>query len=277
MPGCGSISSVEHVECCDLLAAEVERFADVIDNQPLGVEVPSCPGWSLGDLTTHLGLVHRWAEHLVRARAQERIPADAMSLGQPVPSATWLRSGGQQLVATLRSANPDVPMWAWGADQHVRFWSRRQLHETLVHRMDAELALGREPAATATVAADAIDEFLVNLARAARFSPNVKNLHGSGTRLLFLATDVGRSWWVTLQPAGFEVRSDPRAPHLSGTDLNGTDLSAPGPSDTDATLAGPAVRLLLVLYRRLPVTADAIDTTGERAAIDMWLANSALE
>jgi uncharacterized protein (TIGR03083 family) len=253
---------VDHLELCDLLAVEVDRFATLIDGVPLDIAVPSCPGWSLRDLTAHLGTVHRWAEHLVRARAQERIPSSSMGLGEPSPSPAWLREGGQVLVATLRSADPEEPMWAWGADKHVRFWSRRQLHETLVHTMDAELALGKAPAAAASLAADAVDEFLANLPRAVYFSPKVANLRGDGAQLEFRATDEDRAWWVTLGAEGFEVapgtRSAPAAP-------------------AGATLKGPADVLLLVLYRRLPVGTAGMTVSGDASLVDFWLANSALE
>jgi uncharacterized protein (TIGR03083 family) len=253
---------VEHLEHCDLLAGEVKRFAELIDAGPgsagrLDVPVPSCPGWSVGDLTVHLGTVHRWAEHLVRARAPKRIPSSEMGLGAADPSAAWLRAGGEALVATLRAVGPEVPMWAWGADQHARFWSRRQLHETLVHRADVELALGLEPVAEPAVVADAIDEFLVNLSGAAYFSPRVTSLRGDGKRLSLRAIDEDREWSVTLQPESFEV---------------GGPVSAP-----DATLVAPALTLLLVLYRRRPIDAVGVLATGDRSLIEMWWANSALE
>ncbi len=253
---------MEHPQYCDLLAGEVERFAQLIDTGPavkarLDVPVPSCPGWSLGDLTAHLGMVHRWAEHLVRARAPKRISSADMALGEAVPSAVWLRAGGEALVATLRAADPEVPMWAWGADQHVRFWSRRQLHETLVHRTDVELALGLTPEAEPAVAADAIDEFLVNLSGAAYFSPGVARLRGDGQRLSFRASGADREWSVTLRPEGFEIGGAAGAP--------------------DAVLTGPALGLLLVLYRRLPVGTAGLRVAGDRSLIEMWLANSALE
>jgi uncharacterized protein (TIGR03083 family) len=248
---------MDHRQHCDLLADEIEHFAEVIDGEPTAVLVPSCPGWSLADLTGHLGTVHRWAEHLVRVRAQERISGAAMALGEPQASARWLRAGGEVLLSTLREADPAAPMWAWGGDQHVRFWSRRQLHETMVHRMDAELALGRAPGASPAVAADAIDEHLANLPRAAAFSLRVANLHGHGGRLAFVASDAASSWVVTLRPNGFDVVADL------------------GPSDV--VVQGPAVTLLLVLYRRLPLGADGIRVAGERPLVELWLANSALE
>jgi uncharacterized protein (TIGR03083 family) len=255
---------VDHFEHCDLLEAEVERFAALLDEPVLGTPVPSCPDWTVEDLTTHLGTIHRWAEHLVRSLAPERIGPSAMGLGEAEPSGPWIQAGGSALVATLRAADPAAPMWAWGKDHHVRFWSRRQLHETLVHRMDVELALGLLPNTTPAVAADAIDEFLVNLANAAYFSPRVKNLRGDGTRVVFRASDEDRAWTVVLAEDGFTIEDG----------ANGAD-GAGAPSV--ATLEGPALPLLLVIYRRRPLTTPGVVQRGDPAVVDFWMANSALE
>ncbi len=174
---------MDHARCCDLLADEVERAAGVVAEVPAETVVPSCPEWNVGDLVLHLGRVHRWADGLVVALADEPQAATEAFADPGPPTARWLRSGGASLLGTLRAADPDAPMWAWGADQHVRFWSRRQLHETLVHRIDAELAGGLPSTVAPEVAADGIDELLVNLPAAARFSPKVANLRGDGRRL----------------------------------------------------------------------------------------------
>jgi predicted lipid carrier protein YhbT len=123
--------------------------------------------------------------------------------------------------------------------------------------MDAELALGRAPAAEPAVAADAIDEFLVNLSSAAYFSPRVTSLRGHGQRLSFRAVDQEREWSVSLRPDGFEVGAPERSP--------------------DAALSGPALTLLLVLYRRMPIDAVGMLTAGDRSLIELWRAGSALE
>ena len=141
----------------------------------------------------------------------------------------------------------------------ARFWSRRQLHETLVHRMDAELAFGRSPYTSPEIAADGIDELLVNLPRAAYFSPKVKNIKGDGARLCFRASDQGRAWTVALRESGFEIEP--------GT----------GASPGDATVEAPALDLLLVLYRRLPPTSARVMIAGDKAVVDLWWENSALE
>jgi uncharacterized protein (TIGR03083 family) len=154
---------VKYEEHCNELDREVDRFAEALANADFAARVPSCPEWSVRDLSEHLGRVHRWAQELVRTRATQRIPFPAVDVGAIKVDSEWLRSGGHSLAQTLRSADPDESMWAWGADQHVRFWARRQLHETLVHRIDLELAMGEASSIDSAVALDAVDEFLENV------------------------------------------------------------------------------------------------------------------
>jgi uncharacterized protein (TIGR03083 family) len=248
---------VDHARCCDLLAEEVERVAGVVAEVPADARVPSCPDWNVGELALHLGRVHRWADGLVGTLADgPQAAADAFEDLGP-PTAAWLRSGGTTLVGTLRAADPDAAMWAWGADQHVRFWSRRQLHETLVHRIDAELAGGLVSTASSEVAADAIDELLMNLPMAARFSPKVANLHGDGRRLALVPSDAEEAWTITLGTDGFAVGARS--------------------TTAEATLSGPALALLLVLYRRRALEGSGLTVSGDQALVDLWLDNSALE
>jgi hypothetical protein len=85
--------------------------------------------------------------------------------------------GGVELLTVLRAADPDAPMWSWGADRRARFWPRRMLHEATVHRADAELALG--------------------------FAPGVTELRGSGETLRFRCTDDAAAWTVRLAADGY--------------------------------------------------------------------------
>ncbi|MFJ6752135.1 maleylpyruvate isomerase N-terminal domain-containing protein [Streptomyces sp. NPDC091266] len=56
-----------------------------------------------------------------------------------------MTASAAEAAETFRAVDPDAPMWAWGADQHARFWVRRMLFETLVHRTGAETAVGIRP------------------------------------------------------------------------------------------------------------------------------------
>jgi uncharacterized protein (TIGR03083 family) len=217
-------------------------------------EVATCPGWTVVDLAEHLGVIHRWAEELVRVRSPERLARVSPENHDDV-SPAWIEEGGRQLVATLRSADPNEEMWAWGLDQHVRFWSRRQLHETLVHRMDLELAGQQFPRAEPALALDAIDEYLSNIAKVGKFSPELAALRGHGERIAFRDGESGTLWSITLDEDGFSVAHEEG--HFAAE-----------------VVSSPVELLLVILGRREPDSVDVV-VTGERQLIDFWLAHSA--
>jgi len=248
---------MNHLEHCDALELEIHRFTDLLrDADPL-CSVPSCPGWSIRDLGEHLGVIHRWTEHLVRNQAPVRISSDDMNLERGLVSASWFLEGGSQLLATLRHLDPDLSMWAWGADQHVRFWSRRQLHETLMHRIDVEMALGLTPYVETNVAADAIDEFLANVHHAAAFSPRITELIGNRNRLAFTQSDGDNRWVVVLSDDGISVTRDNKS--------------------ADVEFRANTLDLLLVLYRRRSIQEVDFRVSGDEQLLLTWLERTALE
>lgn len=243
-----------HDEYCDELEREVDRFADAVAAADQTAPVPSCPAWTVRELTEHLGTIHRWAEQLVRRRAASRMPFPNVNLAEVHSNEEWLRSGGHALAATLRAADPDEPMWAWGVDQHVRFWSRRQLHETMVHRMDLELAMGATSAVAPGVALDAVDEFLANIKADRDINVKARPEH-DGETLRFQAMDGTAVWSVHLSHDGYEFIE----PH----------------ADADADVVAEPLELLALLLRRRPVGQCHVKITGDRALLDYWLAETA--
>ncbi|HEV8295642.1 MAG TPA: maleylpyruvate isomerase family mycothiol-dependent enzyme, partial [Acidimicrobiales bacterium] len=154
---------MEHAWYCDALAAELGRFADTARGVDPATPVPTCAPWDLGRLLKHVGLIHRWAEQMVREGSDTAVDQRSLDLGLPDDREDypeWLAAGAKQLVATLRAADPDRPMWAWGPDQHARFWSRRMVHEAVIHHADAQLAVHATPRVDPDLAVDGIDEFL---------------------------------------------------------------------------------------------------------------------
>jgi uncharacterized protein (TIGR03083 family) len=242
---------------CDAVAAEIRRFEEAIAGADLKTSVPTCPPWDVAQLIKHLGLVHRWAECLVRKLAQEPLDFKQIELDLPPDESgypAWFASGGQRLLATLRAADPDAAMWAWGADQHARFWMRRMAHETGMHRADAEAALGRGPSFEATIAVDGIDEFLENLPHAASFVPSVKELRGNGESIHFHCTDAEGEWLIELHPDGFHWQHG----HGKGS----------------AAVRGAASDVLLLIYGRKKHADGAFEVFGDAAVLDRWFANA---
>ena len=248
---------MDHVEWTDALEVEIARFVDVMRSTSRDVEITTCPGWTVVDLAEHLGLIHRWAEQLVRLRSPERIDRVRSVPDRDTVNPDWIREGGVRLVATLRDANPNDPMWAWGRDHHVRFWSRRQLHETLVHRIDLELGAQVNPSADPEIAADAIDEHLTNFEYVANRSRESSALRGRGAKLALRVSDPGALWCITLDENRFVVTRDEGA--------------------YDAEVVGDALDMLLVTMRRRALEAAQVQVLGNRQLVDLWLEHSAFE
>jgi uncharacterized protein (TIGR03083 family) len=248
-----------HERFCDGLGSEIRGFADAVRDADLSTPVPTCPEWTLADLVEHCGIVNRWAAQMVREVAKERL--DRKTLDVPAPERAsdlpgWLADGAGPVVDAFRASDPDAPMWAWGADKHARFWPRRMLHETTVHRADAELALGREPVIDPDVAVDGIDELLENLPHAASFRPRVAELRGDGVSLHLHCTDTDGEWTIRLQPDGYTWDH--------------------GHAKATVAVRAPAADLLLLMYGRRTPDDARYERFGDLAVLVSWLEHSQL-
>ena len=199
--------------------------------------VPGCPGWDLAALTGHLGGVHRWA----RAAIVEGRPAelDETGPGDTRDLVGWFAEGAAELAETLRATDPEAPCWSFGPPPRTAaFWQRRMPHETTLHAWDAHSALGQDLPLDRDLALDGVDEVVtVFVPRQVRLGRLVPPPHAIELRATDAEPGVGP--WRLFDPKG-------RAP--------------------DAVVAAPATTLLLLLWRRIPVTADAVTVDGDKAA-----------
>jgi uncharacterized protein (TIGR03083 family) len=247
---------VDHLAFCDAASAEVERFAALVDGADLTTPVPTCPDWTLADLIGHTGGIHRWAAWHVANLAPARVSTSDIGIEVPDDPAAlpgWLADGAEPMADVFRAADPDAEMWAWGMPKRARFWARRMLHETAVHCVDAELAMGLSPHIDAAVAADGVDELLDNLPEAGYFAPNVNELRGNGETIAFEASDVDASWQIELLADRFRWARQPTA-------------------SADAVGRGTASGLLLFLYGR----ARDVELAGDVALVERFVTNAAL-
>jgi len=211
-------------------------------------EVPTCPGWTVHGLVDHVGMVHSWALRALRTPADGERPRPDDRPADWDELLAWSGEKFAELADTLAGATSNTPAWTFIGPKTFAFWSRRQAHETAIHRLDAEHARhgGDVPSLLFDVefAADGVDEYLTrSLPRVAQRKP----IERSG-RVLFHAADAGRAWEVRLTPG--------RPPEVGPITDSGTD--------EDATVAGTAD----ALYRAVWGRPTGAITSGDRSLLD---------
>lgn len=128
------------------IRSESARFRDVLAGCDPAAPVPSAPEWTAADLLGHLAKVQHWWHHCIVNR-----PAAPDGYEEPqLPTAydgllAFYDEWHLRFVDALAAADPAEPAWSWSQDpahHTVAFTYRRQAHEALIHRLDAELAAG---------------------------------------------------------------------------------------------------------------------------------------
>lgn len=236
----------EHIRRDSTALREAAAAADT------AATIDACPSWTPVDLVWHIGEVHEFWGRVVIDRPTERPTGEepdrpASESDVYAVAEAW----AQRLVDALSETDPATPVWTWSDDHSVGFVARRMAQETAVHRWDAERAAGNDHRIDAELAADGIDEFLY------------RHLE-----------------WVDPQgrPFGYSV-------HLHCTDVEGEWIVRPGADDQpavttehakgDAALRGTASDLLLVLWRRAPLSS--VDVVGDAAVAERFVALSDLD
>lgn len=144
----------------DCLAADYELLRGAATTADSTAPVPSCPGWTMRDLVSHVGQVYL---HKVAAMntGQWPDPWPTEAMIQEAPMALLTRGYTELTAEFSRHAPEDEALTWYEPDQTVGFWIRRMAQETVIHRMDAQLAAGvAVTEAPDDLAVDGIDEVL---------------------------------------------------------------------------------------------------------------------
>ncbi|WP_320774257.1 maleylpyruvate isomerase family mycothiol-dependent enzyme [Streptomyces sp. CRN 30] len=222
-----------------LLAAAAERAGS-------DAGVPTCPGWRVRDLVAHTGAVHRWATSFVATGETRPRP-----IGDPPALAggallDWFREGHGRLVETLAAAPPSTACWHFmPAPSPLAFWARRQAHETAVHRFDAESAAGGTVSEVSTeFAVDGVDELLCLF----HGRPKSRVRTEKPRTLRVRATDAPDAVWT------LRLSEEPAVTERTGA------------GEAECEITGPADRLYLALWNRLPLP----EVTGDASLAELW-------
>lgn len=225
------------------LEREGRLLADAATAAGLDAPVSPCPGWTVRDLVTHIGGVHRWAAGIVRDRlAEDPAPTDD-ELEKPGgrDAVEWFREGHAALVQTLQGADPQLQCYTFlPAPSPLAFWARRQAHETAIHRVDAETASGKPITPVVDdFARDGVEELLRGFAARSRRRSEV-------ARTLAVRPDFDEGWLVTLSDQGIRTTS--------------------GNGAADCTISGSVSDLYYWLWNRPAI----VEVSGDRQLADYW-------
>jgi uncharacterized protein (TIGR03083 family) len=231
------------------LRAEGDAFrAAVAGAADLSAPVPTCPNWSIAELTAHLANLYNRTRRLIATGSLSR-PEDWNAPGPTQPLEEVVSRWTDEyveLLAALDAVDPEHPTWNWAPQaKKAVFWHRRMAHETAIHRWDAQMAAtGLAERIEAKLASDGITEVLDTWLPAGR---RLGTTDRSGMIALH-ATDLEQVWYVRLKGAGVALLD-------TDTLLDSDD------HHERATASGSASDVLLALYGR--ISYDALTVGGD--------------
>ena len=238
------MTSLDFSDYLGHIRSESRRFREALATSGPDARVPGCPDWTAADLAWHLAGVQWFWSSVVRNRPA---PPDEDAPGPERPE-SWeallaaFDEHSAGLVAALEQADPHEPAWTWAPEQTVGFTFRRQAHEALIHRLDAEQTAGAVTPLDPRLAADGVAEVLGVMFGGI---PPWGSFAAEGDLVRVDCTDTGDSLWVQV---GQFTGTDPD----SGKDYDEIavePVADPG-TEPDVVIAGPAGALDAWLWRR---------------------------
>lgn len=238
------MTSLSHADYLEHLRSESRRFREVLATCDPAARVPGCPAWTAADLLWHLAEVQWFWGTTIRnrptpAREDDEGPARPDSYDGLLAAFDEYSAA---LVDELAQADPAEEAWSWSTDQTVGFTFRRQAHEALIHRLDAEQAAGAVTPLDPHLAADGVLECLDVMYGG---TPPWGEFRPLPHHVRIDCTDTGDQVWV--QIGRFVGTSPTDGTHYDDDDISVVD--APG-TEPDAVVEGPAAALDAWLWRR---------------------------
>ncbi len=226
------------------LNADYQLLVAAIPKTP--VDVPSCPGWSTNDLAKHMAHVYLGQAFVVETGSQAENKEHLAPYPRTEDFMEFMSWGFDAITKALGIDRLERPTWSWHHSDHtVDFWFRRMAHETVIHRIDAEQAVGTVSKMDEALALDGVDEVLDFLPLMGSW-PEVPNVDFGIVSIVASTKDETKVW------------------DLQFTD-QATTVSAADQPNTAARLviSGDAEAMDLYLWGRIDSSDPRISLTGE--------------
>jgi len=245
----------------DHLRRDTARFAEALAATPDDAPVPTCPDWTCLDLLWHLGEVQWFWGNVVARRLRTDGDVDGVEPERPTGRTSvtqFSTSSGAALADALAVAEPSQPCWTWMGEQDAAWVARRQAHEALIHRVDAEATAGAISPLDPALALDGVDEVLRVMYGGVPTWGTFTADPAATVRVT--ATDSGATWFLT---CGTFVGTAPTGEEVDAADLRvaDTDLGA----SAAAQIRGTAADLDCWLWHRPPF--GEVEQTGDAGVL----------
>jgi uncharacterized protein (TIGR03083 family) len=152
--------SITPARYLDLFRDDAELLGRVA-GRDLDRPIPTCPGWDVREVVRHSGSVYL---HKVEWLRRGRRPQDGEWESHPSEGEDlvgWFLEAQRRLARDLVRLGRDQPADTWSPNHRtVGFWYRRMALETVVHRVDVEVAFGELSAIDLALASDGVAEVL---------------------------------------------------------------------------------------------------------------------
>ena len=251
---------------------ESRRFVAALHSEAslvLDRPVPTCPDWTLADLIWHLATVQDFWTYILSAGVTGPDSYDPPARPKDDQLVSFLSERGDAMVEALDRPDHES-CWSWSPLGGTVGWvRRRQAHEALVHRVDAELTLDHRTAIDQDLAADGIDEIVRVMLDVGELPPWA-SFRREEHRIVL---DTGTRWWALRLGRFVGIKPDEAKPidlPALSVEAEGTGTAETAASAGDTRVAGTVADINLWLWGRadgsaLTIAGDAAAATRLRA------------